>query len=644
MLSRRLFLLLTAILAPALQAGCDGSPFAPGPPPPSSLRIAGPAAHLLEGDSARFTATVLNAAGQPIPAPVWGMPRWSTDTDAVVVTGNGVVHAVAPGDALVRVEVGDLTASRPLRVDPHTVTLDVAGAYLVQTVQRLDGSIPILAGRSALLRVFPVGNKAVNDYKPTVRVHVYHGGTEVDQLLISPRGGSLPHRVQEGSATSSWNAVIPAHQVQPGLGIRVVLDPDGAVERTGASTTVFPADGGVLRIDVRTLPPHRVRFVPVRQAVTGTTGNVTEANAPGYLELFRRVFPVPSIEHDVRAPYTTHAEVRETDGWIQLLQELAMIRTAEGSSGYYYGVVRPHQSRWGGYAMIGAPVAVGYDRADLTSGGWSWGATLFAHEVGHNFGRRHAPCGSAQGVDAGYPYPGAAIGIYGYDVVRDLILDAESTRDLMSYCYDWVSDYTYLGVWSFRRQEAASAGSAFASARQEAGPALLVWGRIEPDGRVRLEPAFELDRVVPGPTEPGPFTLTAFDTAGRVLFARSFNAAEVAHGPGTRIFSLAVPLGGVDGGAVHRLRVDGPTHFTERVASVAPGGRRIAASARIHPHADGVRIQWDARRHAAALIRDPDSGDILAVAREGEISVPMPRGSVDVILSHGTGSVRARLE
>jgi hypothetical protein len=608
---------LAAVAAVALAAACDAAPFAPGasPDPPARVRIDGGVSRLLEGDTARLGLTVFDAANQPIPVPAWAAPRWTTQSAAVTVLGDGTVAAETPGDAVVRVEVAGLSAVLPLRVDPHVITLDVPGAYLVQTVQRVDGSIPLMAGRDALLRVFVVGNMALNEYRPPVRVRFYRDGDPVHELVVPAGGHRIPHVFSEGYMSGSWSVTVPGHLVQPGLGFSVVVDPDGTVERSAESTIRFPRAGGIQPVDVRPLPPHRVRFVPIRQTGTGTTGNVTEANAESYLDLFRRIFPVPDVEIEVRAPYTTSAEVRETDGWIQLLQEMALLRTADGSSRYYYGVVRPAGGQWGGYAFIGNPVAVGYDRPDPTARGWTWAAALFAHEVGHNFGRRHAPCGGAQGTDPEYPYPGATIGVFGYDRVRDMILGAETARDIMSYCYEWISDYTYEAVWSFRAAEADRVAAD--PADRPAERALLVWGRIDPDGSLRLEPAFELV-VPPAPPSPGPYQIRGYDADGRLLFVRSFAGHEVAHADGTRLFSFAIPLHGIGPGAVRRLRLAGPDRAVERIAGD------------VAPH------------EPAALLRDPATGQILAIGRPHEVAGTDHPGPVDLVLSSGTGSLVAR--
>jgi hypothetical protein len=70
------------------------------------------------------------------------------------------------------------------------------------------------------------------------------------------------------------------------------------------------------------------------------------------------------------------------------------------------------------------------------------GETL-PHEVGHNHGREHAPCGDAADVDPVYPYQGGLIGVWGYDR-RDGSLLPPDLADIMGYCNpQWISDYTY---------------------------------------------------------------------------------------------------------------------------------------------------------------------------------------------------------
>src|SRR5690606_30787378 len=100
-----------------------------------------------------------------------------------------------------------------------------------------------------------------------------------------------------------------------------------------------------------------------------------------------------------------------------------------------------------GLGYVGFPVAIGLDQCG------TWTA---AHEWGHNFGRRHAPCGNPANPDPSYPYPNALLGAHGYDPAMGQLKRASSFFDLMSYCSpEWISDYTYQHVLAFREAEAA---------------------------------------------------------------------------------------------------------------------------------------------------------------------------------------------
>ena len=74
------------------------------------------------------------------------------------------------------------------------------------------------------------------------------------------------------------------------------------------------------------------------------------------------------------------------------------------------------------------------------------GVATFAHELGHNHGRAHAPCGGASDVDQSYPsaYTSGNIGVRGYDLFAQELKEATTHRDHMGYCApDWISDYGF---------------------------------------------------------------------------------------------------------------------------------------------------------------------------------------------------------
>jgi hypothetical protein len=132
--------------------------------------------------------------------------------------------------------------------------------------------------------------------------------------------------------------------------------------------------------------------------------------------------------------------------WVRLLNLLTSLKQTEGAPAgqVYFGLVPHTNSRGdripssiGGVGWIGLRVSVGFDDGGYTA----------AHEIGHNFGLPHAPCGPVGDPDPYFPYAYASIGQYGYDVLSNDIINPgvpEYTKDIMSYCWpEWFSDYNY---------------------------------------------------------------------------------------------------------------------------------------------------------------------------------------------------------
>ena len=56
-----------------------------------------------------------------------------------------------------------------------------------------------------------------------------------------------------------------------------------------------------------------------------------------------------------------------------------------------------------------------------------------------------------------------------------------------------------------------------------------------------------------------------------------------------------------------------------------------------------VRLRWDGERFPMAMLRDPQTGQIVGFARDGEMVLPERRGeALEVILSDGVRSRPAR--
>jgi hypothetical protein len=566
-----------------------------------------------------------------------GLAAGSYTVAAAGVTSGTTTYAASPASQTVAVTAG-ATASAAVAyaaaAPPVGSGLDlrIAGLYLTQGVQAMDGRVPVVANRDGVLRVFGVAS-AANAVRPTVRVRLYHSGVLVSTLSAQLADASTPTQVNEGSMAASWNVSVPASLVRPGLGVLADIDPANVVAEADEANNAYPAGGTPLALAVRTVADLNVRFVPVLQAATGQLGAVGDANA--LLDPTRRMLPVAAATADVRAAYTTNRVLgADGAGWGEVLSELYSLRTADGSARTYYGVARVgYSSGVAGIGYIGAPAALGWDYAGSAG-------SVMAHELGHNFNRQHAPCGGVSGADAAYPYAGGVTGAWGLDV-RTGELKAPTAYDLMGYCNpSWISDYTYRAVMDFRGAGSTSTALAVGAAVE---PALLVWGRVKADGELVLEPAFEIATRASLPAHGGPFTLEGTAEGGGQAFSLAFDAPEVADGPaeGERHFAFAVPVRQLGGRRLAALTLRGNGR---RVTSARAADAAADASAEAEAEGQGrVRVRWDAAAHPMALVRDAQTGEVLAFARGGSARVFTDRAEVEVLVSDRVGSAGRRV-
>jgi len=368
---------------------------------------------------------------------------------------------------------------------------------------------------------------------------------------------------------------------------------------------------------VTDVPPLDITFIPVVLGGDGgVIGNVNPGNVEQYLATTRQQLPVGVINSRVGAPYTTNVVFGsgQDAAWRAILREIEARRIVDGSRGHYYGVLRPPQGvtfvQFSGFGFISGRSAVSVQV------GWfnreSQARETVAHELGHNFGRPHSPCGGPSNPDPAYPYAEADIGIDGWDAWTASQggrgeYQAPGSKDLMSYCRPvWISDYTFRKVIE-GREALASAALAGAGGRM-----VLVRGEL---GTVpRLDAPFVLDRVAARPAlRPGQpsVAVDVVDGAGRVVGTGRVGLLAPDHG-GPPSFAGVVPV--ADGEGVHAVRV--------RVTDGGLVSRRLAVAdapeVRVVTLGDStVQLSWDARAVPDLMVRDARSGEVLAFASGG---------------------------
>ena len=512
----------------------------------------------------------------------------------------------------------------------------VGGWYLTQATQDLNRSVPLVANRDGLLRVFLRANLP-GGAAPSVRVSIIApGGTPWQRTIAAAPGQQVPVVLQEGALASSWNLPIPGAVLQPGSTLQLELDPELAVpgaDRSGNSAQ--------LPLDIRVVPPLKVTLIPVTQG-NGATGDLflNGRTLQDWVRLFQAIFPIANapggLDVRVGAPFrSTQVLLEEDHGpWFLLQAELAARQISDGDlDRFYYGVVRIPD--WGGTIGLTVtpednPIAVGTDSPARYQ-------ETFAHEMGHSLNRDHAPCGGVVGGLAAWPrddqfggrYSSARIGVFGFDVAAGLLKDPEVCTDIMAYCPNkWVSDWTYKGILDWRSRPAGP----FAALRAPAEPArrcLQVGGHWQ-GGRLTLRPAFTT-QARPALPSPGELTLELLGAGGEILARVPFGVHREEGGA----FLFSLPL--EDGAAPRGLRVrQGDAILATRQAADPGRPAREPHCAALRP---GVAyLGWDRSVYPEVRVSDPRTGTLLGFGDGGALELRTDASALEVAFSDGVRS------
>ena len=430
---------------------------------------------------------------------------------------------------------------------PNCARSDEVAAYLVQATQSLEYPVPLVAGDAALLRVFVTAEREVNATMPPVRATFYLDGTEVHTANIGGQASSIPWQVNEGSLLTSANAVVPGAVVMPGLEMVVEIDPDQTLDPALGVVARLPRTGRTT-VDVRSVPPFDLTLIPFlweenpdRSVLTQTEGLSSESDL---FRMTRDILPVREFRLTVHEPVLTSVDPT-SDSAQHLGSETELIYAMEGAKGYYMAIFRSvGQSGLKGIAKL-----PGYTSQSILD------ENTIAHELGHNLNLIHAPGCGAGTPDPEYPYEDGSIGAWGYDFVNESLV-SPATSDLMTYCDpQWISDYSFTRALAHRsRVERAPLAAAYASSTK----GLLIWGGLNENKKLFLEPAFVVSAQPSLPRMDGPYLLTGEDEDGNNLFSLPFDMPEYGCGGKGGAFAFILPVRADWSGRLARIALAGP--------------------------------------------------------------------------------------
>ena len=501
------------------------------------------------------------------------------------------------------------TALSKRRIRPCGAAIQ-AEAYLMQAIQSREFPVPLVAGESAMLRVFVTTDAETMESIPPVRATFFVDGAEVHVAEIPAGSAPIPMEVDEGELDLSANVAIPAEVIQPGLEMVVEVDPDGTVDAALGVAKRIPPEGRE-EVDVRAVPPLQLTLIPFVSTV-GEINNDREAQifvnaaTPDHELLWQtaNLMPVGTFE------LTKHPSVTiDSDDMYEVLADVGRLRVMEEGVGHWMGLM-PYP----GFGPAGiAYLPFGPD-STLYRGKTSvsvLSAETIAHELGHNLSLSHADCGDPAGADLSFPYDNARTGVWGYDT-RTEELVPPNLADIMSYCDPtWISDYYFTNSLRFRLQDQLEIQGARVPARS-----LLVSGGVAADGTVHLDPAFVVDAPPAVPQARGPYRLTGRRADGSDLFSFTFGVPQLGDGDGRSGFTFALPVQAAWEAELVSLVLAGPGSTVEmRNGSEPP----------------------------MAIMRDPATGQVRAILRDlpaasmgpGALDALAPEPGLDIMVSGG---------
>jgi len=397
-----------------------------------------------------------------------------SDADALLLANRRAIVAVLTKAFFFNLAVSlfhDRNQSSIDGVDVKWADIRVDALEITQSIQTMSQSIPLLADKRTVVRVFlSTTLAAAVTVRGALRLRLAGGGSaliasEADVVLNPAEFNQT--RAKRDIAGKTLNFVIPA-------GSAVLGAFDVALEQVMNAATsaqlVFSPPGAGLPASFNTSPPLRITVVGFSY-VQGTPAQTFTPRALDF-DLLRswlgRAYPAGTVIWSQRT-VTANAAPPFTCGDIN--SQLSAIRTLDVNGGtdartHYYGLVSD-----GGFFMRGCagvpsapdPTAVGSGPTGTGTWGWdfdgSYGDWYGGHEIGHTFGRKHPGfCGETQDDLANYPFPNGQLSnadgnFGGFDVgdpAQALPLAAMpgvQWHDVMTYCnQEWLSSYTYLGI------------------------------------------------------------------------------------------------------------------------------------------------------------------------------------------------------
>ncbi|TVR15728.1 MAG: hypothetical protein EA391_10065 [Balneolaceae bacterium] len=589
---------------------------------------------IAEGEAVSIDFLIYDANGNRLQyLPPWLAPNWSIENTSILKETDGQFTGLSAGRTPLHLEIAGLRRSATIFVNPTEVEANIDRAYFVQTIQTPERTIPLIAGKNGGLYLYASVDRESYFETPEVSIKLFKNNLLIEDKIVPSNNNLIPFRGSQSSKDVSSIVPIRGDVITEGLGLQTKFDLKGVLPLATGFDNIFPSLNEIQQENVVNVEPLNILFIPIHSPAG--KGNINFSNLDEFLEISKKLLPLSEINADIRTPLYTSLPMESFDDWINLALEIYAVQLAESSSNttYYHGIT----ARTGGplgIATIAYPLAISFDLLPRAS-------EVVAHELGHNFGLLHAPCGDIDDVDPHYPYHDGSIGVEGYDSKLHRHIDS-SYFDLMSYCFPkWISDYNYKNVLSFREQESLESLQHQSLAEESS---LLIWGKIYKD-KIEINPAINITATPQIPDNQGAYRLIMQDESGLNLFTASFNPISVTDvNEDVKIFAFTIPHSLLNYNSLESIMIEG-NNLKSKIKHTLLSTKQSQLMAEDSNHIlaksdrNGIQINWDTDSIPLIMVQDKHTGKILAFAQGGKAFLPQHASAIIVHLSYGVGSV-----
>jgi hypothetical protein len=381
-----------------------------------------------------------------------------------------------------------------------------------------NNSIPLVAGRHTLVRVYPTCTDTCPTSDITVRLHLFKDGQEQANLTRTLSAATLQrlnNLAMQDLRLSLENSVNfeffpPPAWLSGQITLALEAIPQGETAKAPATLT--------LTKEFAARKPLRVAYLPIIYQ------NISPPEPPGVDYWLLRMYPVPGVEY-YRLPVPDliwEGELNKSEVLRKLLYTYLLYtqsQPAETWPDQLFGWLPQEFYNGGAADPAWCPNCAGPHSSRVAFGGLRpeqdiGGPRVLVHEIAHNLGAQHAwspthtqdaSCFKAEGadiwVDPDWPYLQTP---YIQEVGIDLystppIVYPPSVYDVMAYCArPWISPHTYRKIFnSPLLQPNPNAPLLLTNSEPPAETGqtgvLLVSGLVYPDGQVSQPEVMQLE-------------------------------------------------------------------------------------------------------------------------------------------------------